>query len=102
MKEYVLIATTIQKQLYAGGRMIVWSWGAYDFMAMPPTKDSLGGLEFRVNGRLYQGKVYVKLAFDDTYTIELRRKEPNPEQVIKNVYCDQLTEVIDYHVETGP
>lgn len=81
---------------------MVWCWGSNTWVAREATEDSLGGLTFKVTGFLHQGVVYIKLAFDDTYTIELWKKMMDkPEEVIKGIYCDQLTEVIDTHVESG-
>ena len=95
------IAKTILEQLYAGGRMIVWSWGFHDLMSIPEMSDCSGGLRFRVDGRIFQGIVMVKLAWDDTYTIELYGSDIfKPVKSISGIYFDQLTEVIDGYVET--
>lgn len=98
MQKQLQIATTIREQLYAGGRKIVWSWGAHEWQALPETREYDGGLQFRVKGRLYNGPVHIWLAYDDTYTIKLKDKAAKE---LKNIYCNQLTEVVDSLVETA-
>ena len=105
------IAQTIMQQLYAGGRSKVFSWGANSWSCgkMPKTdrgdRIGVGGesyLMFKVQGFLFKGMVRVILAWDDTYTVQLLKKEGG-ELVVKdertNVYFDELTDIIDRKVE---
>jgi len=100
------IAQTIMQQLYAGGRNKVWSWGANSWSCGTMPKVERGGGEsyliFKVQGFLFKGMVRVILAWDDTYTVQLLKKEGG-ELVVKderkNVYFDELTDVIDSKVE---
>jgi|694.fasta_scaffold03804_49 hypothetical protein len=101
------VAQIIQQQLYAGGRNKVWSWGANGWThgKMPINEQGFGGenfLIFKVQGFLFKGMVRVILAWDDTYTVQLLKKEKG-ELVVKdeitNVYCDELTDIIDRKVE---
>jgi len=100
------IAQTIMQQLYAGGRNKVFSWGANSWSCGTMPKVERGGGEsyliFKVQGFLFKGMVRVILAWDDTYTVQLLKKEGG-ELVVKderkNVYFDELTDVIDSKVE---
>ena len=100
------IAQTIMEQLYAGGRNKVFSWGANSWSCGTMPKVERGGgesyLMFKVQGFLFKGMVRVILAWDDTYTVQLLKKEGG-ELVVKderkNVYFDELTDIIDRKVE---
>lgn len=100
------VAQIIQQQLIAGGRNKVMSWGANSWTHGTMPKQEKGGGEnfliFKVQGFLFKGMVRVILAWDDTYTVQLLKKEKG-ELVVKNeitnVYCDELTDVIDNKVE---
>ena len=100
------IAQTIMQQLYAGGKNKVWSWGANGWTCGTMPKVERGGgesyLMFKVQGFLFKGMVRVILAWDDTYTVQLLKKEGG-ELVVKderkNVYFDELTDIIDRKVE---
>ena len=100
------IAQTIMQQLYAGGRSKVFSWGANSWSCGTMPKVERGGgesfLMFKVQGFLFKGMVRVILAWDDTYTVQLLKKEGG-ELVVKderkNVYFDELTDIIDRKVE---
>lgn len=102
------IATTIRDQIAAPGVQIMWSWGAKEFVALPEVKQldgrlQLGGLQFRVNGRLFKGIVMVSLMGNDTYTVrfcKMYKGRLNCKKVYEEVFCDQLTEIIDRFVET--
>ena len=84
------------EQLYAGGKMKVWSWGADDFKGIEDR-----GLSFKVQGRLHTGYVVITLDFMDTYTVHLLdTKGVQVGSSFKDIYCDQLTNFIDVLVET--
>lgn len=108
MSESKQIAQTILEQIKAAGLQIMWSWGAKNFVALgekqlPCGGLQLGGLEFRVNGRIFKGIVQVRLMANDTYTVVLLKPYKgvyNVKGEFKDVYCDNLTYVIDSAVET--
>jgi len=89
------IANTIRQQLFWGNAMMVLCWGAHGWMIMPRSDEFLGGLRFFVEGRKYKGKVDVMLDGSDTYTVLMDEREPHTD-----IYDEQLTEMIDYWVET--
>lgn len=97
MNKQTQIAMTIRQQLYAGGVPVVWSWGTHEWLALPKTKNFDGGLQFRVQGRLYEGLVQVLLAYDDTYTLKFPK---TPDVQFTGVYFDMLTDLINGIVET--
>ena len=86
------IAKTIQEQLFAFGRVKVFSWGANSWTAI---KD---GLVFKVQGFKFKGTIKIVLVPNDTYTIQLI-KDDKIEQEFTDVYFDQMTDLIDSHVE---
>lgn len=103
------VVNTIRQQLFAGGRMKVFSWGAHAWAAVDQFT-----LRFKVQGRNFKGYVRVKLNAMDTYDIEFikinRKKndmggfdqEPETVETKEGIYCDQLTDVIDRFVEYIP
>lgn len=88
------IVTTIRKQLYAGGKMKVWSWGAHAWTAIDKYT-----LRFRVSGHLHKGVVTVFLTPMDVYTVKLLKLDGTVVKEINDVYCDELTDIIDRAVE---
>ena len=90
--EQTKIARTIQAQLFAAGKSIVWSWGANSWTALP------NALAFKVHGFKLTGIVKITLMPSDTYTIELI-KNKKVIKTIEDVYCDELTNVVDNEVE---
>lgn len=100
------VAETIMQQLYAGGRNKVWSWGAnsWSFGTMPKVENKGGEsfLIFKVQGFLFKGLVRIILEWNDTYTVQLLKKEKGElvlKDKVEDVYCDELTDVIDRKVE---
>lgn len=63
-------------------------------------KEGFGGLEFNVNGEIYQGKIRVMLHWSDTYTI-FTQKDNEWIQVIDRVHMPELTTELDYIIEVG-
>ena len=64
------------------------------------------GFMFDVNGHHLKGKVLITLAWDDTYNVTLikeiridRKKAYEIGETFKNVYCDELSNLIDKKVE---
>lgn len=70
------------------------SWGAHDF-----ENHASKALVFKVSGIHFKGNVIITLAFDDTYTITFASSQWNLKEVIKDVYFDVLTEVLDEKIE---
>lgn len=59
-------------------------------------------LIFSVNGFLFSGEVIIALdEGHDVYRLYLWDKVNEPQLVNDNVYCDELGDVIDRHVEKG-
>lgn len=87
------VANTIRQQLIAGGKTKVWSWGANKWV---------GGenwLSFRVRARRHKGYVKITLNSLDLYDVQLISTHGNIKKEWNNLYCDQLTEVIDNEIE---
>jgi hypothetical protein len=103
----LIIANTIWKQICAGEMIKVWSWGVpLNSRAGEQNKDGSGSLHFKVNGQKFKGTVIVKYRpVPDDYVIEfvkIKGTERIVEHTIEDVYCDQLTELIDEYVEKIP
>jgi hypothetical protein len=95
------IAQTIKEQLYYNNIMVVGSWAARNWVALDTTKQYVGGLRFRVSGRLFKGIVQVLLLRDDTYTVELiSTRSYEVKERRDGIYYDTLTDTIDALVET--
>ena len=75
-------------------RLWVMSWGARNF-----TNFEDKALFFKVSGNNHKGIVLITLAWDDTYTVRLLSTQWNEKAKFKNVYCDELAELIDVKVE---
>ena len=90
--QQIQLAKTIQGQLFAFGKMRVYSWGAHAWTAV---KD---GLTFKVQGFKFKGVVQITLTPFDTYKVEFI-KAKKVEQEYADVYFDELTNIIDAHVE---
>jgi hypothetical protein len=90
------IANTIRKQLFAFGKMKVYSWGVNNWV---------GGenwLSFRVRARRHKGYVKITLNGMDLYDIQLISTHGNIKKEFNNIYFDQMTEVIDNEIENVP
>ena len=99
------IAREIRSQLVASAsrKIMVMCWGATDFSGTTRgtyLPDALGGLTFKVQGAKHKGYVAVLLMPSDTYTVLLMNKDGAITETLDDVYCDNLTEVIDQRVET--
>jgi hypothetical protein len=91
------IVQEIRRQLFAGGQMKVWSWGARGWTAMDEYT-----LRFRVSGHHHKGYVSIFLTSMDDYAVKLLNLKGEVKKEIKGVYCDNLTDVIDEAVERIP
>ena len=104
---------TILNQLYAGGKMLVWSWGAHGFTRLDDIT-----LTFKVNATRLKGYVYIRYCFgSDTYKIMFSGHLPkfsntdkakyeiiNHEKIkpLDDVYCEDMTRFIDDEIERIP
>lgn len=92
------VVKTIRSQLYASGQMMVWSWGAHDWMAMDENT-----LQFKVQGHHFKG--HVRIAYDegdDLYNIHFghwKSRQWHNLSTIDAVYCDEMVYLIDDKVE---
>ena len=95
------VAQTILNQIITGTTWDVrGSWG----MNNPryTQYQDYPALIFSVNGFLFSGEVIVALDEGlDVYRLYLWDKVNEPQLVNDNVYCDELGDVIDRHVEKG-
>jgi hypothetical protein len=89
-------------------RPVLWSWGASKFQSVKGNQlegigeDYLAGLIFYVRGMKHKGHVFITLAGNDTYTVSighLRRLKFNVKKQEKDVYFDELYQVIDELIE---
>ena len=102
MTTTIEIAKTIKHQILAQSPMALMSYAARDFVALSETNKRHGGLQFKVSGYKHKGLVLINLALNDTYTIEavkIRKGSVTICNVLKDVYADQLIEVLDHMVE---
>ena len=78
-------------------KIVTMSWGFHK------AKNLMNqGLMFTVNGAIHSGHVLVTLAYNDTYTISLFNKAYNQVgESVKDVYCDELQNIVDLLVETS-
>ena len=103
------IANTIFEQIKAlTPQPVLWSWGASKFQAVSENQIEgigefyLGALMFYVRGHKHKGHVLVTLAGNDTYTVTIghvRRGKIKPKKQIKDVYFDDLSDIIDNLIE---
>ncbi len=76
--------------------MVVWSWGAYNFMALPHNE----GLIFHVQGYKFNG--WVKVKYDEVEDLFIVQYLSNKMQEVKEqqgIYFDMLVETIDSTIE---
>jgi len=86
-------ARTTMSQLNAGGREKVRSWGAHNYF-------NLGrGLRFNVQGNHFTGHVYIVLNGADLYDIYYCSNQGTIKEIKTDIYCEDLTDVIDRKVE---
>jgi hypothetical protein len=87
---------------------IYFSWGASKFQTFNTDQLKgigefyIGGLVFYARGAKHKGHVVVTLAGNDTYTVSighLKNLTIQPKTQIKDVYFDELADVIDNLIE---
>jgi len=91
----MLIANEIRNQLFHFGKQIVWSWGAHAWA---------GGedfLEFQVQGYKLKGVVRIRLNGLDLYDITFKNSHGEVIKEIKDVYNEDMVDIIDNEVETN-
>jgi len=105
------VAKTILQQLKAGrdsegtpGTVMMMCWGARGYTAITASTEDRGGLMFRVSGRMHRGMVVIHLTPMDVYKVTIgnfsrKTGKFNKKAELDDVYCDQLTEVVDGMVE---
>lgn len=109
------IAAIIKEQIRCGVPLpIIWSWGATGYKSVETNQleltdnlgtkypPYLGGLLFKVSGRIHTGHVFIALDPSDTYTIylgKLSKSEFLVSQKHEYVYCEDLGSTIDELVE---
>jgi hypothetical protein len=90
----IQIAKTIQEQLFAFGKMKVWSWGANAWTAIE------NGLQFKVQGFKFKGTVKITLHPSDYYIIEfIKSHSAEPIHKVDMCYFDEMNNIIDNYVE---
>ena len=97
--EIMTIAETIREQLVGTtNRNVLYSWGTQGFAAT--LYRNMATLQFKVNGRIFQGHVLISYNPSDYYEIYLLNNKG--EICISDMaYFDQLGEIIDTAVESG-
>jgi len=108
------VGRTISNQLQAlTPTPVLWSWGATKFQIIGVStdrsrsiqgvgEDYAGGLLFFVRGKKHRGHVLITLAYNDTYTVSIgsvRKGKINPKKQVKDVFFDQLSDVVDELIE---
>ena len=93
--ETLQIANIIRQQIGVGTLMAV---GARDLIALDENNGQRGGLRFTVN-RTRLTRIDVRLAWNDTYTVEFvkinaRTHEARVVDSRDGVYCDNLADVV--------
>jgi hypothetical protein len=74
---------------------IVWCWGAENWTLIDNK-----ALRFKSNGYLHKGHVYITVNGLDLFDIYITTLSGKIKEVIKDVYLDDLIEVIDRRIET--
>ena len=92
------IARTIISQIKALDHMAMFAWGMINAVGLDD------GVQFDVKGLKFRGKVIIKLNAMDLYDItfgRMNRKtfEFDVKHTAEGVYCDQLVEILDHHIE---
>lgn len=100
-QERMAVASTIWQQIRCG---LTWSelmsWGiskkiATEYNGMP-------ALQLRVTGLIHKGWVFVCLNYGmDAYEVYFVNVRGTVKKHLEEVYCDNLGEVLDRHIERG-
>lgn len=87
------VAETLK--LISYDKAVFWSWGCSSRINIANK-----GLLLNVSGRYHKGLVLITLAGNDTYTVYMLSMRKEVINTYENIYCDQLTELIDNRIET--
>jgi len=88
----------IKQAAPSGGFPYSWSWGFNSPVIVVKNK----ALRFTVQGHFHKGHVYIVLDFMDTFTIYYTSNQGNIKKISKDIYIDQLIEVLDNEIERIP
>ena len=81
---------------------IFLSWGVSNIQLVDvdkQDKDYVKGLLLKVNAHRCKGYVFITLAWDDTYTVNIINNRGVISDTYKDVYFDMLVDVIDDRIE---
>ena len=84
------VAQTILAQILMAPYELIMTWGMKDSSAIGKEENSLGGLSFKVSGRLHKGHVKVCLQHNDLYTVKLYNRNLNIKEVVKDLDVESL------------
>jgi hypothetical protein len=73
---------------------IFWSWGVSKMHNFENK-----ALVLKVSGYHHKGFVFITLAWDDTYSVYIVSNKGEIQEEYKNVFFDELTEIIDNRIE---
>ncbi len=94
------ICSTIYKQLQWPNRYVFFSWGAHNFESLKLHGNP--ALRFAVNGLIVKGHVVVEYNQGaDAYVVYVYNKTAQLIIKQKDVYFNELQEVIDREIESG-
>ena len=84
-----------------------WSWGVQPNIYVTRNKQDnfIDGMYLTVNGHHHKGRVWIFLAFDDTYTVVFTSRQNRyvpSKDVVTGVYAEDLFSIIDKRVEYIP
>ena len=94
MSEYIL------RILKSGDIYVFFSWGPSNFQVLHDEYGNDMGIKFLVNGHHHKG--YVEVFYDrgyDLFKITLKTKKGETNEVIEQVYFDELKYIIDRKIE---
>lgn len=90
------IANTIIQQIKYADKWALAAYGAQNFTSLKECEIYQGGLKFQCNGFKHRGTVIIQLKWIDVYTISFLNVKGVIVKTVKDVYCDQLVEVLDF------
>jgi len=105
------IANIILNQIKLGhsedgkiGSQCILDWNLLEPVALPSGLNAeddhvLGGLTFKVSGKLHSGCVNIELIADDSYTVRLFDINNVNIKVLTMIFFSNLTEVLDSNID---
>jgi hypothetical protein len=94
LEQYLQREFDLNQTLRQMNRLHMSTWGTHNLVNIQNK-----GLMFTVNGHHHKGKVLITLAWDDTYIVTLLNTQNNVKESFSNIYCDELSNLIDEKVE---